>query len=846
VVEIGDIPDFPGQPGQRPAPGVPSGVTPAAVVLVTAPLDREYLNIALNPAAVDAFIAGEVAADRAKSITVERWSPWAPLSVQLGYAVAAPYNYARFDLGGRHWYAFLSAQYLNLTDTTYLVEPDEWTTYHPSIGYSMVDRGHVAVAASQDDTYGAQYLTAPEPIDAPPVRGVSSATLLGSTPSDWTVLVISANNLNGGTGYPFWDKHVKNDDIIAAANLATSATIDSSGTVQTTIDEANYPWQAQPNDDSAPGGGTPTNGYVPAAYRADLVGAPDTLSPAKPGPVQAEANTAAAYAALKAAHPGATIGGPAGGYWSRALDVAVHNNPGHYGVIDTGLSPVGQSPHGLGIRINISGISESDAADFGFSAYNAYTYTYNGPYAWESAPPTTNDVYSPKVEPAPVSTIDGVAAGGAVYLFTPEGFAQYMTIMQGAPWVTSGIIDVRLVPSWVVGEGGDATFSPDIPSLDPSDPMWDIAANIPVYVGKVESDTANETVLAGWRETVLTDVGAQGWTKLVTSQFTDLLVGNGETLVSFRPDQWQADDLAFVAVSGAAHGDPSIRLLPEGYNNGRLGSQMGLDAPVGGQAGLAHSGFGISAANVANQNLGPYLNAYSAHQQWLSNFQNKQLAVHLGLENIQLQAGVQGITTALGGATSAAGGALGGGGAKGAINGAAGGLLGAAANIATAQVVANNAITMLDIAQDGSFDIAAFQLGLNGKVAVDTFDTWYQSLQAASGGGSPHNLASSWRAIVAQAFRVIVAMPTAERIKALVSEWRRFGYMIGQAFTPDRLDVMTHWSYWKLSETTILGDLPQSSRDSIARAFSRGVTVWGTVSEIGTEPDNEPRSGVSY
>lgn len=79
-----------------------------------------------------------------------------------------------------------------------------------------------------------------------------------------------------------------------------------------------------------------------------------------------------------------------------------------------------------------------------------------------------------------------------------------------------------------------------------------------------------------------------------------------------------------------------------------------------------------------------------------------------------------------------------------------------------------------------------------------------------------------------------------------VSMFNKYGYTINRAFVPPRLDPMTHWSYWQLSEPTILGQLPQSARDTVSSAFERGVTIWGSVAEIGTEPDNEPRTGVTY
>lgn len=707
MVDIEDIPDFPGQPGQRPTPGVPTDVVPVDVVLVAAPLDAEYRNVALNAAAVDAYIADEVASGRAYSFTVERWSPWSPLQIEKPIEVAAQYNYGRFTIGERHWYGFLSAEYLNLTDTRFNVRGDEWTTYGPSLGYSMIERGHIAVAASQGDVYGSEYLTAPEPIEAPPVRGILTAPILGSGASGWTVLVISANDLRGSGGLRFFELHTLATEIMGAAGLASSATVSFGGGAQFDIPDASYPWTE---------GGS---------------GGPD---------------------------PEVTV---------------------------------------------------------------------------------------PFVTPSPVSTIDGVAAGGGVYLFTPSGFAEYMTIMQGAPWVTSGIIDVRLVPTWAIGAGGNSSFTPAAPSTDPASGVWAAAGNIPVFHGTIVSATINESVLANWRTTVLSDLGAGIFRKLITAPFTDILLGNGSDVMSFHPDQWQTSALGFIGVTGAAHGDPSIRLIPTGYND--LGSQLGMDTPVGGNGGLTQSGYGMAASNVASQDLSPYLAAFSSHQTWIVAQKNRNLAITLGLTNIQLNAGVQGIQTVLGAAAGAAGGLIGGaGGAAGAGAAGFGAVAGSVGALATAGLTASNAITMLDVSEDGSFDITAYQLGLSGIASVNSFDTWFQSLSATSGSGRAEHLASAWRSIISQGFQAIISVPSAERVSKLLSEWTRYGYMIGQAFVPSRLDVMNHYSYWQTVEPTILGRLPQDARDSISAAFERGLTVWTAVSEIGTEPINTPRAGITY
>jgi len=830
----------------------------ASVVLVNAPLDPDHANIGLDRAAYDTFIDTEVVAGRALVLDdVNLQNPEHDLDVEVEYETASTfYNYGRVIIGGRRWYVFYTPTYKTKTVTRFVADIDEVASYDWSLGYSRIERGHVAVAASQSDTYGDQYLTAPEPVDAPPIQGELSASLLGSAPTGWTVLVVCANDLRGGTGLPFFDQHVEHDLIASAAGLASSATIDSAGNIQAYIPDAKYPWN---RDDGAPPSadffwpfdpstwnlnnghpedafrtvGRPTHNGLDMGYGiANLTGTP--VKAAGAGYVSAKSTTGTYGNHIEIQHPN--------GYRTTYSHM---NAP-------TSLA-LGQSVVAGAVLGGIGTTGGSTGNHLHFETYNIALGDFIDPLdfmaVWNpdglvvgDEPAPTIDVYVPKVTGSPVSTIDGVSAGGGVYLFTLRGFAEYMTIMQGAPWVTSGITDVRLVPSWAVGGGGDAVFTPQKASIDPGDPSWDIAASIPVFAGAVTTATATPSVLANWRTTVLAAHGAQFYRKLVTSQFTDLLVGNGDSWQTFKPDQWQSADLDFVAVTGAAHGDPSIRLIPVGYNE--LGSQMGVDTPVGGQAGLAHSGYGIAGSNTASQVLTPYLNAYSSHSAWVAALRNKALAVSLGLTQIQLNAGVQGISTVLGAAQGAAGGALSG----NVVGGAAAGAIGAVGQLATAGITASNTITMLDASTDGSFDIQALQLALSGEAAVTSFDTWTQSLSAASGGGSPHRLASPWRAIVAQAFDVIVALPSTERIHALLSEWRRFGYMIGQTFKPTRLDPMTKMSYWQTGGAVILGAVPQQRRQTIAAAFDRGTTVWTSIADIGSDVtgSNTPRAGISY
>ena len=677
----------------------------ATVVLINCPLDPDHRNAPLNAAAVDTFIAAQVAAGLAyTNDAINIQNPFHDLDLGMPYEDAVDfYNYGRLTIGTRSWYIFYTPEYLNKTTTRFVADIDEWPSYQWSLGYSMIERGHIAVAASTSDTYGNNYLTAPEPVDSPPVQGVLSANILAGSPAnpdDWTVIVVSANNLNGnGTSTPYFQPHINSAAIGQTSANATAATNNSSGSPQVTVDGANYPWS------------------------------------------------------------------------------------------------VGDSTSGSGF-----------------------------------------DLYIPHVVAAPLSTIDGVPAGGGVYLFTMSGFAEYATIMQGAPWVMAGISDMKLVPSWAVGGGGSSGYTPETPPESPTGSAWNTAAGIPNFVGELTTETTSASVLSGWRTTALADMDqATWWLKLLTSPFTEIRVGNGDMMRVFKPEAWTTADLEFEAVTDAPHGGNELRLIPTNYNE--LGAQMGISILIGGSAGNAKAGYGSAASNPAGNDMGPYMGSFNAVAQFLQVQQQNALAETLARDGITLNLGTQGIQTVLGTAT----GAVAGGGVGAGLAAASG-----VSNMITSAIAGESSIVMLDVRQDGSFNIATQQLGYNGIQAMETFNAWNQALTSVSGSAGTHALASGWRAILETAFQAIIVMPTQERVNALTSMWTRYGYMIGQAFTPPQLNAMSSYTYWKTQDATVIGAMPQERRQTVAAAFDRGVTIWDDISLIGTQPENTPLTGISY
>lgn len=143
-----------------------NGEAPAEFVLVNAPLDVDYNNIAINRAAVDAYIQGEINAGRHRSGSIANWNPNGPVKLSGTYAEISQFNYARATINGRTWYSFVTVEYVTLEVTRITMVIDVFNSYpNYRIGESDVEQGHVAVAASLNDTFGDQYLTESEPIE---------------------------------------------------------------------------------------------------------------------------------------------------------------------------------------------------------------------------------------------------------------------------------------------------------------------------------------------------------------------------------------------------------------------------------------------------------------------------------------------------------------------------------------------------------------------------------------------------------------------------------------------------------------------------------------------------------
>lgn len=76
-------------------------------------------------------------------------------------------------------------------------------------------------------------------------------------------------------------------------------------------------------------------------------------------------------------------------------------------------------------------------------------------------------------------------------------------------------------------------------------------------------------------------------------------------------------------------------------------------------------------------------------------------------------------------------------------------------------------------------------------------------------------------------FRTTIKVPAAGQEAILFDYFTRFGYAINELIDmPGDLRLMTRFTYWKLQESFLSGQLTETAKQTIRGIFERGVTVW--------------------
>lgn len=94
-------------------------------------------------------------------------------------------------------------------------------------------------------------------------------------------------------------------------------------------------------------------------------------------------------------------------------------------------------------------------------------------------------------------------------------------------------------------------------------------------------------------------------------------------------------------------------------------------------------------------------------------------------------------------------------------------------------------------------------------------------------------------------FRTTIKTPSPGQEKVLVGYFKRFGYRINELMDmPSDLRLMTKFTYWKLQEAFLYGNVTETAKETIRGIFERGVTVWGNPNDIQTFRYSDNSNGI--
>lgn len=504
----------------------------------------------------------------------------------------------------------------------------------------------------------------------------------------------------------------------------------------------------------------------------------------------------------------------------------------------------------------------------------------------------------------PIATPDrigGVSAGmQAIFLDGIGGFASLMGHLRQKPWIVAGIYSVSMVPNFRRYHDIDSTGT----ILPPSN-----QGGSEVTYHKVKTSNADaikqRTVKmdANWRTR---DGGIRDYIparyrhllKLLTFPYLMIegTTWNGSSLI-IRPEMWNDPDATIMEMASLLPPQQRITFIPRNYNsytrdfvwpgtnddNGDyLDFSISIDSfinvPVMNDAGalsLAQNAHGQRFQEQsaewsqvrANAGIGTSYDQSTAAanlQTGLTDLSTQQSSGITRMENQQnmqraIDNGIQGI------ATGAANGSMAG--PVGALTGAGSAAIAIPFALDAARREAGYATRMTNV--NNAFATAG--TGMQTSNALYNRDTNQQLAQFSARGDYSMSMAAVQAKIqdtkttapsVAGAIGGDV-MRAMNGVSEFVLRWKlldqaamvrigeywlRYGYAINRfGRLPASLMVMSKFTFWKLSETFVSGNMPEAYKQGIRGIFEKGVTVWKNPDDIGMidRADNQPLAGVA-
>lgn len=504
------------------------------------------------------------------------------------------------------------------------------------------------------------------------------------------------------------------------------------------------------------------------------------------------------------------------------------------------------------------------------------------------------DVDDPKLRTSTGDRYGQLPHGASIWYFdSVTDFNTYMLERQNRPWVTQGIISVTAVPQ--VQNKNVLRWYDYV-----NNPLVSVTEKPPKYaIGYFATPNARErstpTLRANFRDALAPGGRYQHLHKFKTFPYSvvEITTMSGNPII-IKPETVHHDDLIAEIVSWVAPPNPRVTVSPLGVN-GSVGTEGARETSE--WLNMSTGILNLPTFSVVNNGYLNYMASNSGaiayqHSQadWSQQkalmgnqlaFDQSTFGLHtsgrmteISNQTMQQQTEISNrlasdtaalnAVAAIG--TGAVGGAVAGpaGMAGGALSGAASAVTGAistglqndartastAASTRAATQSNNVGAANTRYVRDTNRDYADFaargdyqsQIGAINARTQDAKLT--QPTTAGQVGGDAMNLTYfGWNVYT----RLKGLYPAA--IRMIGEYWLRYGYAVQQfAQMPDDFQVMTKFTYWKLTETYIRSaTCPETFKQALRGIFEKGVTVWNNANDIGRIDiaDNQPKNGIT-
>ena len=487
-------------------------------------------------------------------------------------------------------------------------------------------------------------------------------------------------------------------------------------------------------------------------------------------------------------------------------------------------------------------------------------------------PGTVDD---PKLFTATGSTVGDLPNGASSYYFNSvTGFNNWLKEHQSTPWITQGIISVMAVPPLSRYGWGE----------DVGDELGTIAGKTPPKHVEAAKNWRTETrnrIPEKYRDL----------TKFLTFPYCVIEVTtNTGTPIILKPEQWAGDHGEVLEIPYFALPGPRLTIMPRHYNqayNANIPTEGVADG--GENLDMSTGIFDFPTFSVVNNGYMSFLasnrNAINYQHQTADWSQTKalraadtsydqatmgidasnqqtanQIQTGASMAAMQNQHGTGRAITNIG--TSLGMGAMGGplgiiGGVTSAVSAGANEAINQSERNASQAISAGSLQRSSNIQQnyqsgvrDSNRSLAQFAAkgdyahqvaGINARVQDAKLT---QPTTSGQTGGEAFNLSvDQW------GYDVKVKMVSSGAMRIIGDFWLRYGYAINARIVPNTLQVMSHFTYWKFQEFTLMNTaIPEHYRNSIRGIFEKGVTVWKRPQDINAvrPTDNIPVIGNYY